>query len=45
MSAVPSCTDPSRVAVEDELMDVIAVVLGIAAFAILLLLIEGIDRV
>jgi hypothetical protein len=28
-----------------EPMDVVAIVIGIAAFAILLLLIEGIDRV
>jgi hypothetical protein len=33
------------VRVHIERMDIVAIVIGIAAFAILLLLIEGIDRI
>ena len=36
---------PSCVTVHSQVMDVVAIVLGIVMFAILLLMIEGIDRV
>jgi hypothetical protein len=38
-------TRPSHTLANSEPMDVVAIVLGIAMFAILLLIIEGIDRI
>jgi hypothetical protein len=38
-------TDPAQRAVHDRRMDVVAVVLGIVTFAILVAMIEGIDRI
>jgi hypothetical protein len=40
-----SCTRPSRGGAEDVCMDILAIFLGLLMFAVLYLLIEGIDRV
>jgi hypothetical protein len=45
MRAGRFCTAPSRNAIHDVAMDVIAIAMGIAAFAILLGLIFAIDRI
>jgi hypothetical protein len=45
MGARRSCTVPSRNAIHDVTVDVVAIALGIAAFAILLGLILAIDRI
>jgi hypothetical protein len=39
------CTSPARRLADDRNMDLVAVVLGLVMFAVLLMLIEGIDKV
>ena len=45
MAARDSCTPSSRAGGHDCVMDVVAVILGIAMFAVLYLLVFGIDRI
>jgi hypothetical protein len=39
------CTRASRPEIQDVPMDILAVVIGVAMFALLWILIEGVDRV
>jgi hypothetical protein len=45
ISAGGFCTDPSRPSVQDVRMDIVAVLIAVAAFAIMLGLISAIDQI